>query len=304
MNRRIGVAAVAVALDLAFGELPNRYHPVAWLGRGIDAADRRMPQGDDRAKWRSGLVLAAGIAGGAALLGSGLRSLVGRLPAAPALIAEAFLLKQTFALRALFEHAGAVEYPLRGGDIQAARRAVGRMVSRETEDLPPDLVASAAIESLAENASDSVVAPLLWYAVLGLPGAFAYRAANTLDATVGYRRRGPFGMPSARLDDVLNLVPARVTAGLIVTAAPRSFAAGGGFPRDARSTPSPNAGWPMAATARALGVRLEKRGHHVLNRDGRAPCARDIGRARGLIARSLALGAGVAAVVAAVRWTR
>ncbi|MCZ2110042.1 MAG: adenosylcobinamide-phosphate synthase CbiB [Dehalococcoidia bacterium] len=304
MNRRLAVATIAVGVDLAFAELPNRYHPVAWLGQGIAFADHCLPQATDQEKWRSGLALATAFVGAAALAACTARRFLGHLPAPLALVVEGVLLKQAFAVRALFEHAGTVERPLRDGDVEGARLAASRMVSRKTDDLPPELLASAAIESLAENSSDSIVAPLLWYAALGLPGAFAYRAANTLDATVGYHSRGRFGTPSARLDDALNVVPARVTAGLIAAAQPRWLAAGGAFRRDARSTPSPNAGWPMAAAAHALGVRLEKLDHHVLNSAARAPGAGDIARARRLLTRSLTIGAGVTAALATARWLR
>lgn len=304
MNRRLAVATIALGVDLAFAELPNRYHPVAWLGSGIALADRRLPQADDREKWRSGLSLATGFVGAAAFIGFAARRLLSRAPAPVALVAEAVLLKQAFAVRALFEHTESVERPLREGDIEGARLAASRMVSRKTEDLPPDLLASAAIESLAENSSDSIVAPVLWYAALGLPGAFAYRAANTLDATVGYHSRGRFGTPSARLDDALNFVPARVTAGLIAAVQPRIIRAGSEYLRDARSTPSPNAGWPMAAAAHGLGVRLEKQGYHLLNTGGATPRASDIPRARTLLRRALLLGAGLAAGIAITRWWR
>lgn len=304
MNRRLAVATIAAGMDLAFGELPNRYHPVAWLGRGIALAERHLPRANDDERWRSGLVLAGGFVGGAALIAFAARRLLGRAPAPVALVAEAMLLKQAFAMRALFEHTATVERPLRAGDVDGARAAAARMVSRPVDDLPAELLASAAIESLAENSSDSIVAPLTWYAALGLPGAFAYRAANTLDATVGYRERGRFGTPSARLDDVLNFVPARLTAALIAAASPGALAAGRELRSDATSTPSPNAGWPMAAAAHALGVRLEKRGHHVLNGRGDAPVPDDIARARALIAQSLAIGGAVAFVFAATRWRR
>ncbi|NJN68054.1 MAG: cobalamin biosynthesis protein, partial [Chloroflexaceae bacterium] len=159
-------------------------------------------------------------------------------------------------------------------------------------------IAAAAIESLAENTSDSVVAPLLAYALGGLPGAFAYRAANTLDAMVGYRGRYEYlGKVPARLDDLLNLVPARLTALLIAAAAvgcsadaPQAWQV---MWRDHALTASPNAGWPMAAVAGALGVRLEKMGHYCLNERGRAPTAADIrraGRVVGVAAASLVTG--------------
>jgi len=300
VNRRLALVGVAVALDLAVGELPNRFHPVAWLGRGIGFAERRFPQATARERWRSGFALTGMFVGGAALAGFVSCRMVRRLAGVVSLIAEAVLLKQAFAIRALFEHTTTVERLLLADNIEGARWAAGRMVSRDTTGSPPDALASAAIESLTENASDSIVAPLLWYSLLGLPGAFAYRAANTLDATVGYHSNGSFGTPSARLDDLLNLAPARLTGGLIVAAGEARRATARGTLRDASKTPSPNAGWPMAAAAHALGVRLEKRGHHVLNEAGRPPAAADIAAARTLVSRALLLGGAAAVSVVAV----
>lgn len=296
MKRRLAVAGLAIAVDLTVGELPNRWHPVAWLGRGVLAAEHRLPRETGAQQWRSGLVLAAVFAGGAGLLGLGAQRALRCLPGILGIAGEAVLLKQSFAIRALFEHARAVERPLEEDDLVGARAAAGYLVSRSTGDLTGKLVASAAIESLTENSSDSVVAPLLWYGALGLPGAFAYRAANTLDATVGYHSKGRFGTPSARLDDALNFIPARVTGALLAAASTRPWSAASGMVCDASATASPNSGWPMAAAAHGLGVRLEKQGRHVLNPTGRLPGPNDIGRARLLVARGLALGVVVIAV--------
>jgi adenosylcobinamide-phosphate synthase len=177
-------------------------------------------------------------------------------------------------------------------------------VSRETSTLGAGLVAAAAIESLAENLTDSALAPWLAYACLGASGAAAYRALNTLDSMVGYRGRYEYlGKPAARADDLANLVPARLGALLIAAAAP----AGGGSARrawrtarrDHRRTASPNAGWTMAAMAGALGVTLEKTGHYRLG-DGPEPGPDDLRRAQRVAAAALALGAGVALVLAAM----
>jgi adenosylcobinamide-phosphate synthase len=216
------------------------------------------------------------------------------------LLVEAAALKQSFAVRALFSHALAVERPLSAGRIEGARDAVALMVSRATAELDQTAVASAAIESLAENASDSAGAPWAWFAVLGLPGAFAYRAVNTLDAMIGYRDRGLAGTPSARLDDALNVIPARLTAVAVALASgARMPGAVSGALADAGRTPSPNSGWPMAAAAHALGVRLEKRGHHVLNEQGSAPTAATVGEGRLLVAKALAIAFTIALAVIA-----
>ena len=180
---------------------------------------------------------------------------------------------------------------MESGELEAARRLVGwHLVSRDTSRLDDSQVAAAAIESLAENANDSIVAPLLFYAIAGLPGVLAYRFINTCDAMLGYRdlKREWLGKCSARVDDLANLVPARLTAALIILA---GVPLGGSVPRavrtwfrDSRATASPNAGHPMSAAAGVLGVELAKCGHYRLGTGERLPAARDIaqGKATGL----------------------
>ena len=172
-----------------------------------------------------------------------------------------------------------------GGDLHAARALAGRdLVSRDTSLLDAGEVASAAIESVAENLTDSLVAPLLYYLVAGLPGAWAYRVINTADAMVGYRtgRLEYLGKVAARLDDVVNLLPARLAALALVMAARVAGADGRGaravLSRDHARTASPNAGWTMSAMAGALGVTLAKRDAYRLG-DGTSPDASDVARA-------------------------
>jgi adenosylcobinamide-phosphate synthase len=296
--RRGQVVGLALALDLLLGEPPARWHPVVWMGKLVAWLERRAPSGG------AGRQLAYGIAAEAACLAA---------VAAPAWLLErrvrgrglagavalAVALKPAFAVRALFEHSAPVESALRAGDLERARAAVGQIVSRDVRGLDEPRVAAAAIESLAENASDSVSAPLLYYWLLGLPGAYLYRMANTLDAMWGYRGRYEYlGKAAARLDDLLNLLHARVTAAATVVAC---GAAGGSAAgalecalRDGARTASPNAGWPMAAMAGALGVKLEKVGHYTLNLGGPPPCSQDVRRAMRIA------GAGLAAVVIAL----
>ncbi|MCX7616335.1 adenosylcobinamide-phosphate synthase CbiB [Tepidiforma sp.] len=297
MRRRAAVLLAALALDAAFGELPNRWHPVARFGQAANWLERRMTDHGRRDTAAAGIGFTLVAAGAAAAAGAGLQRQV-RGGGLAGFAAEAFALKQALALRALIEHADAVRRALERSDLAGAREAAGRMVSRNTGELPATLVASAAIESVAENLSDGVVAPAAWYLAGGLAGAYAYRAVNTLDAMVGYRSRGRFGMVPARLDDALNLAPARLTAAVLLALRPAALRRAGEVARDARSTASPNAGWPMAAMACALGTRLEKRGHHVLNGAGREPGAQDIARAAGLAAAAAAvLAAGAAAAL-------
>jgi len=300
VRRRAAVALAAVAIDLALGDAPNRWHPVAWFGSGVNALMPRLPRGGFRRDLGSGLALAMAGGGGALLAGRAVTGALGRLPAPLAFAAEAVALKQAISARGLARHALAVGAPLGAGDLPGARAAVGMLVSRDVSTLDEASIASAAIESAAENASDSVVAPLAWYLAGGLPLAWAYRASNTLDAMVGYRKHGIFGSPAARTDDVLNLVPARLTAAVVAFVSADPAAAWEGARRDAGNTPSPNSGWPMAAAASGLGLRLEKPGAHILNEDGRPPEPGDIRAAITLLARGLAVIAFALAVVAAV----
>lgn len=295
LRRRAIVLALATALDLTFGDPPNRFHPVAWLGRLAAAMEARSSR---LHPLLTGLALLAVVPLAAVAWAHGILTIARRLPEPLALVLEAVALKHAFAIRSLFEHGDAVARELGNGDLAEARKAVALTVSRDTSQLGPGAVASAAIESLAENTSDSVVAPWCWYLLGGLRAAWAYRAVNTLDAMVGYRNKGRIGMPSARTDDAASYVPARLTALLIAAASTRVHQSWAGARDDHQAAPSPNAGWPMAAAAHALDLRLEKSGYHVFNERGRQPGARDIQRAASLLHRALGLFAVLVAVLA------
>ncbi len=284
-----GAALAALAVDWALGEPPGDVHPTVWMGRWIGAARRgRRSTAPLPSLAEGALACAAGAALSAAAAWAVGRG-IARIPAGRALAGGAAL-KPALSLRALASAGGEVEGALRRGDLAEARRLLAwHLVSRDTSALSPAEVAGAAIESLAENLGDGVVAPLLAFRAGGLPAAYLHRFANTADAMLGYRTPELewFGKAPARADDALNWVPARVSALLVCLAAP----AGGGSPReaarlalrDAGRTTSPNAGWPMAAMAGALGVRLDKRGVYVLNDAGRAPGADDLARARRIV---------------------
>lgn len=267
--------ALAFALDALAGEYPARLHPVVWMGRVVGALERRAPSAS---RPRAQLVYGAGIAAlvPALFAGAAWAALlaVRRWPLAAVLVGAA-LLKATFAVRALGEAARGVQRALAARDLPGARGALRSLCSRDASRLDEARVAAAAVESVAENLSDSFVAPLLFYALLGVPGAVAYRAVNTLDACIGYHGRYEWlGKASARLDDALNLVPARVTAALLLAAgavAGRDAARGARvLRRDGGKTESPNAGRPIAAMAGLLGVELEKVDHYRLG-DRAAP---------------------------------
>ena len=189
----------------------------------------------------------------------------------------ALLLKPTFAWRMLRDEVRAVDAALAQG-LNPGRAQLARIVSRDVTALDADAVRETAIESLAENLNDSLVAPLFWFAVAGLPGAVVYRLANTLDAMWGYRGRWEWaGKFSAHADDWLSWLPARLTA-LLLRPAWR-WQGWAQLRREALRTPSPNGGWPMGAMALRLGVRLRKPGVYVLNATAPSPASADIARA-------------------------
>ena len=306
--------ALAVALDFLVGDPPNRWHPVAWIGRLIALARARAPRApEDLALYGTFLILiVAGLAAGGALIA---QALLGELPGAAAALAQAWLLKCSFSLSALFAAVEIVRGHLVAGDLEGARRQVAwHLVSRDTTGLDEGAVASAAVESLAENLTDGLVAPLCFYVAGTLMGgvagglalAWAYRAVNTADAMIGYHRDELeyLGRATARTDDVANYVPARLAGAALVAGAglARESAAGaaGALRRDGRRTESPNAGLTMAAMAGALGVTLEKRGHYRLG-DGPPPDVAAIDRATRVARWTSALCVGVAALALAAR---
>jgi adenosylcobinamide-phosphate synthase len=212
------------------------------------------------------------------------------------------------ALRSLYDHVAAVRDPLGAGDIGAARKAVAMIVGRDPNQLEEAGIARAAIESLAENASDGVVAPLFWGALFGLPGIVGYKAINTLDSMIGHRseRHAAYGWAAARIDDVANFIPARLTGLLFALTGPSPRDALLCMVRDARHHRSPNAGWPEAAMAGALGVRLcGPRSYHGdpadepwLNGGARDPAAADISRALEAYVRAMLTVGAVLAFLA------
>jgi adenosylcobinamide-phosphate synthase len=246
--RLIAVAA-GMALDAAFGELPRQVHPVVGFGTAMTGLERRI-YADTRLRGAmyasSGMVLAACVG----LLG-------GKLSGAAPAVAVATC--TSVASRALWEAARQVDAHLDCGRIDEARVAVGSLVGRRTSELDPREVARAAVESVAENTVDAIVAPVFWAAAAAAPGALCYRAVNTLDAMVGHRnsRYERFGWASARLDDAAAWLPSRITALLVAAARPsRAPDVWRAVRRQAPAHPSPNAGVAEAAFAAALGVRL------------------------------------------------
>ena len=281
-----GVLVVAIVVDLVAREAPAAVHPVVWMGKLIARLERLSP-GPDRES--ASLVAGVGMAVLVPLAAGGVAWLVAtalREVGSIAYVAVgSVLLSTTFAVRELGRAAGRTRTAMESGDGDGARQSLRSLVSRDTRELAPPLVAMAAIESVAENTTDSFVGPWLAFALFGLPGAFAYRAINTLDSMIGYRGRYEhLGKAAARLDDLVNLVPARLST-LLMLVAGRLFC---GMParrgrriamRDRGLTASPNAGWTIGAAAGLLGVVLEKTGHYRIGDGLRDPGHADIGAA-------------------------
>lgn len=246
------ICVVAVLLDLAFGE-PRRGHPVEVFGAWANRLEQHWNRTSGGGLLDGALAVLL-LVGPPVLLAALLSAW---LPAWLLWPLQALVLWLMIAPRSLAEHALAVAEPLAGGDLPAARRAVARLVSRDTEALDGTGVATAATESVLENGADAVFASLFWFLVAGLPGVVAHRAVNTLDAMWGYRtaRFERFGKTAARLDDLLNWLPARLTA-LGYALSGHGWAALRCWRRQGRHWPSPNAGPVMAAGAGALGVSL------------------------------------------------
>ena len=301
----LGVAADAVVPD------PRRGHPVAAFGNLAQRAEIAL----HRDRRSAGVGYAALLVGGAA----GFGAVVQRCSRHP-LGEVATTAAATWAVlggSSLAAEGSAMARSLDDGDLPAARGRLGHLCGRDPSGMGEAELARATVESLAENTSDAVVAPLLWGAAAGVPGLLGYRAANTLDAMVG--RRSPryenFGWAAARLDDLLNLVPARVAAALAVAGAPVVGGSAGQAWRtwraDAAAHPSPNAGQVEAAFAGALGLRLGGRTvypHAVEERpvlgSGAPPATRDVGRTAALSRVVGALAAGIAAASSVRRGDR
>jgi adenosylcobinamide-phosphate synthase len=306
MSRALGIALGHLA-DRRFGD-PRRGHPVAGFGRVAAALETRT-YADSRAR---GVVHLAVLAGGITAIGAAVERRSTGHPVAHTLLTAA----ATWTVlggTSLGREATAVHDLLAADDLPGARQRLTHLVGRDTSVLDGSEVSRACVESVAENTSDAVVAPLVWGAVLGVPGLLGYRAANTLDAMVGHRgeRYGRFGWAAARFDDLLNLPGARLSgllaAGLAPTVGGRPRAALAAWVRDARRHPSPNAGVVEAAFAGALGVRLGGRNHYahgvedrVRLGDGPPPTPADIARSVRL-ARHVGTGAAAAAVLVALR---
>jgi len=302
-----GQVAVALLLDAVFGEPPEAVHPTVLMGRVISAFEKRALRLESpRSRRFAGILLALSVP---SLVYISARKILGVLPARLKWMLGTVLISATLSMRGLAEAAGDVEHRLQEGRLEEARTRVGRFVGRDTGDLSESEVCRAAVESVAENTSDGVVAPMLYGVFFGAPGTLAYKAVNTLDSMVGYRQT-PYtelGWASARLDDLANLAPSRITMFCVAAISGRPYRTLLTALRYGPLTASPNAGMAEAAFAGALGVRLGgantyggvPREGPILG-DGRLLVPDDIRRAVGLLRRCCVL-AGILASLA--EWT-
>jgi adenosylcobinamide-phosphate synthase len=264
----IPIILIAIIIDVLFGELPSNIHPVVLMGKIIEyfkSSKKKFPNLDNKF---TGTIFTIFLI----LLFSGVFTIIIMLfnfNNILTILISSLLLSTTFSIKFLIHSASNVKEDL-DSDINCARTSVSYLVSRDTSQLSYENIISAVIETLTENITDSVVSPLFYTLILGIPGGIGYRVVNTLDAMIGYKNLENIniGWFPAKFDDILNYLPARITGVLIVISAlilkldwKNSFKI---MIRDAKKTPSPNSGYPMAATAGALGIQLNKPGFYKL----------------------------------------
>jgi adenosylcobinamide-phosphate synthase len=279
---------IAIAADAVIGEPSWLYrriaHPIVFIGHVIAWADRsfNLESATAGARHRAGAVVCAGLVLVAFLIGWGLQALLLSLPGGPLWLG--LLMSTLIAQQSLYSHVADVAKAMELSGVEGGRIAVSRIVGRDPEALDEGGISRAAIESLAENFSDGIVAPIFWGLALGLPGMLAYKTINTMDSMIGHKtaRHLDFGRTAAKLDDLVNLPASRLSALLLILASLilRGASAANAWRavrRDAKRHKSPNAGWPEAALAGALGFAIAgpRRYHGVLVSD---PWMNDGGR--------------------------
>ena len=302
---------IAFAIDHFFGEPPARLHPVVWMGNCLNWAAGHVlpkPAQDENVPDYPSFLAGAGVWIAAAALifivFSGLQWAFLRLPAVWAALLLGLLLKPLFAWRMLRREVQAVDTALQAS-LEAGRARLSMLVSRDTTELTESQVRESAIETLAENLNDSVIAPMFWFVLLGLPGAAVYRFANTADAMWGYKgvhivngkgRNWEWaGKWAARADDMLSWLPARITAALLWLASGCQVTSFWSRLRhETPKTPSPNSGWAMAAMALLLNIQLSKPDVYTLNASGRVPNSADTKKSIKLASKSAIAGVFIA----------
>jgi adenosylcobinamide-phosphate synthase len=294
----LAVFLLAIAFDILLGEPPAKVHPVVWIGKMIAFLRARGPP--TRA---SGIALAMIVIIVTVLSGHIAVKAAGVVPLLPLLV-SAYLLKSTFAIHCLLQVSRDIGQMI-DRDMEEAKSMLPALVGRDTTSLSKSQASSAVIESLSENYVDSILSPIFYYLLfapfgLGLEAALAFKAISTMDSMIGYKTKGlkEIGFAGAKLDDLANYIPARLSIILIALARPaRARAALRAALRDHCATPSPNSGWPMAALAGALNIRLEKPGYYVLVEEGMEPDTSDVPRALQLMQTAIALTLAAALLI-------
>jgi len=266
---------LAFLIDAVFGEFPDRMHPTVWIGKVIAYFKPKFKSENPRIEKINGVILCLLIivlvAVPVGLLLFGVRHFFGWIPY---IVVSAILLETTFAVKCMRQYTVPIAEAIKNKDVDKARRCLYFIVRRDPTKLSEKQIVSAAVESIAESTTDGITTPFFFFALFGVPGAFAFRVINTLDSMVGYKdpEHMNIGWFSAKLDTIANYIPARFTAILMVAA---SALLGENWQeswrilqRDKTKTNSVNAGWTMSAMAGALGVQLEKSGHYVLGDKG------------------------------------
>lgn len=281
------ILLTALLIDVAFVEMPNRFHPVAWLGKFINLQLRIKPQGK-RYQLIFGTALVIMTTGIITTLLVLLSIYLQQVSYIAYIIIASYLLKNTFSLRGLWQAVEKVKINLAEEHVAAAKSDVTALVHRDPANLSKTQIISATIESCAENLCDSFVAPLFYFVFFGLPGAVAYRIANTFDAMIGYHDKYEYtGKFAAHFDDVLNYIPARLSGIFIILSAAicgNNAAAGWrNMLGQHKRTESPNAGWTMSAMAGSLGIMLEKTGHYRLGITDDEPSLVSVGKSQSIL---------------------
>ncbi len=253
--------AIGFAADFLLGDPRSLPHPVVGMGRLITLCEKRLRRGG-RGDLGRGALTAVTVAGLSTLLPAAVLALAWRIRPAVYLVLESLMCYQLLAARDLVRESRAVQRALKRGDTEGARRAVSMIVGRDTERLDRDGICRAAVETVAENTSDGVIAPLFWMGLFGAAGGFFYKSVNTMDSMIGYKNEKYlfFGRAAAKLDDAVNFLPARLSALLMIAVCPLLGLDAGGalriFRRDRRKHESPNSAQTESVCAGALGLRL------------------------------------------------
>ncbi len=269
------IFALAFLIDMVFGEYPDRIHPTIGIGKMISYLKRKSKNGDPRVEKANGVLMALAIMLIVALPVFLLLFWLRTLPYGEILyiVIGAILFKATFAIRGMGQYTMPIAKALEQNDLVGARKWLPYIVRRDPDSLNERQIISAAVESIAESTTDGITGPFFFFALFGVPGAFAYRVVNTLDSMVGYKNTENcnIGWFSANLDTIANYIPARVTAYLMVAASfllredwRESYRI---LQRDKHKTASPNAGFTISSMAGALNIQLEKQGHYTLGDD-------------------------------------